>query len=324
MLETKHILVALADPAAKSSIAVSRAQEFASRTGATVTLFHSLYSPYVAGEQFYSPADLERDIEAAVFARRRELERLAKPLVAAGLTVHTRVRWDYPVHESIVREVIREKIDFVIVESHRHGAAARLVLSNTDWQLIRLCPCPVLLVKTARRYERPRVLVSVDPMHAHAKPAALDARLLTGGAELAERFGGKLHAAHFYMLTTPLATGFMVEPLPLPTAIAEQHARDVRKAFDALTARYELGSRRAHLRTGLPVDELPALAEEIDASVVVMGAVSRSGLKRLFIGHTAERVIDRLKCDVLVIKPEGFKTPVPRRAVNRPVVLPPL
>jgi universal stress protein E len=55
-----------------------------------------------------------------------------------------------------------------------------------------------------------------------------------------------------------------------------------------------------------------------------MGAVSRSGLKRLFIGHTAERVIDRLKCDVLIVKPEGFKTPVPKKAANRPVVLPPL
>jgi universal stress protein E len=324
MFESKHILVALADPAAKSSPAVARAQEIAAKTGARVTLFHSLYSPYVAGEQFYSPTDLQRDIEVAVNARKRDLERLAKPLLAAGVVTHARVRWDYPIHESIVREAMREDIDLVIVESHRHGAAARLVLTNTDWQLIRLCPCPVLLVKTSRRYDRARVLVSIDPMHAHAKPAALDARLLATGASFAETFGGKLHAAHFYMLTTPLATGFMVEPLPLPAEIAEQHARDVRGAFEALTSRYELGTRRAHLRTGVPVDELPDLAAEVDAHLVVMGAVSRSGLKRLFIGHTAERVIDRLKCDVLIVKPEGFKTPVPRRAVNRPVVLPPL
>jgi universal stress protein E len=324
MFESKHILVALADPAARSSPAVARAQEIAAKTGARVTLFHSLYSPYVAGEQFYSPSDLQRDIEAAVTARKRELERLAKPLIEAGIAAHVRVRWDYPIHESIVREAMREAVDLVVVGSHRHGAAARLVLSNTDWQLIRLCPCPVLLVKTTRRYDRPRVLVSVDPLHAHAKPAALDARLLATGGALAELFGGKLHAAHFYMLTTPLASGFMVEPLPLPAGIAEQHSRDVRAAFDELTAKYELGARRAHLRTGIPVDELPDLAEEIDANLVVMGAVSRSGLKRLFIGHTAERVIDRLKCDVLIVKPEGFKTPVPKKAANRPVVLPPL
>ena len=53
------------------------------------------------------------------------------------------------------------------------------------------------------------------------------------------------------------------------------------------------------------------------ASVVVMGAVSRSALTRLFIGHTAERVIDALKCDVLIVKPRRFKT----RVVPRPRLL---
>ena len=324
MLATRHILVALADPAANSSNAIVRATEIASQTGARVTLFHSLYSPYIAGEQFYTPGALQRDIEAAVNARKRALEHLAEPLTAAGIACNVRCRWDYPVHDSIVREVVREKVDLLILESHRHGAAARMVLGNTDWQLLRLCPCPVLLVKSARRYLRPRVLVCVDPLHAHAKPAALDQRLLATGKALAETFDGKLHAAHFYMLEVPLAAGFIVEPIPLPTGIAEQHASEVRKAFEQLIVGYALGARQAHLRQGLPIDELPALAAEIDAAVVVMGAVSRSGLKRLFIGHTAERVIDRLVCDVLVLKPDGFKTPVPRQATHRPVVVQPL
>jgi universal stress protein E len=55
-----------------------------------------------------------------------------------------------------------------------------------------------------------------------------------------------------------------------------------------------------------------------------MGAVSRSGLKRLFVGSTAERMIDHLGCDVLVLKPAGFKSPVSRRSSYRPVVLPPI
>jgi nucleotide-binding universal stress UspA family protein len=32
--------------------------------------------------------------------------------------------------------------------------------------------------------------------------------------------------------------------------------------------------------------------------------MSRSGLKRIFIGNTAERVLDGLQCDVLVVKPK--------------------
>jgi nucleotide-binding universal stress UspA family protein len=34
-----------------------------------------------------------------------------------------------------------------------------------------------------------------------------------------------------------------------------------------------------------------------------MGAMSRSGLKRIFIGNTAEQVLDSLQSDVLIVKP---------------------
>jgi universal stress protein E len=323
MTDARRILVAVADPEARRSLALARAAEFAARTGARVTVFHSLYSPYVASEQFFDSADLERDIAAAVNRVKEQLERLARPLTSAGVDAHVRCRWDYPVHDSIVREVVREQADLLILESHRHRAAARLVLSNTDWQLIRLCPCPLLLVKTQRAYDRGRVLVCVDPLHAHAKPTGLDTALLAAGAAVAECFGGRLHAAHFYD-PTPLGAGLPADPLPLPVALGEQRERDAADAFERLVARYDLGPRRAHLRTGWPVDALPELVAELDPRVVVMGAVSRSGLKRLFIGATAERVIDRLGCDVLVVKPADFRTPVPRRARPRPIMLPTL
>jgi universal stress protein E len=322
MLSTQHILVAIADADARPTAALARAAEIAKRTGARVTLFHSLYSPYLAGEQFYSAPELEADIEAAVNGRKKALERLAKPLAAAGIRTHVRCRWDYPVHDSIVREVVREKVDLLVLESHRHRALGRLLLGNTDWQLIRLCPCPVLLVKRARHYHRPRVLVAVDPLHAHAKPAPLDAALLAAGSDFAATFGGKLHALHCYVPMSTVLAGYMVDPMPLPVDVSARYEREVRTAFDRLVASHRLGARRAHLRAGLAVDVLPEAAEELGAQLVVMGAVSRSGLKRLFIGSTAERVIDHLTCDVLVVKPAGFRTPVPRRAANRPVILP--
>lgn len=323
-MKVKHILVAMADPAAKASPAVDKAAALARRLEAEVTLFHSVYSPYVAGEQFYSPDALQKDIEGAVNLRKSQLARLAETLGKAGIRVRVRVRWDYPVYESIVREVLREGVDLVVAESHRHTRAARVILSNTDWQLMRLSPCPVLFVKTARPYDRVRMLAAVDPLHAHDKPAALDREVLDAGAALAGAFNGKLHAVHAYMVGTPFTSGVLMDPVPLPVNVTEQHAAFVRKSFDALLAPYGLGARRAHLRAGAAAEEIPNVAEEVDAGVLVMGVVSRSGLRRLFIGSTAERVIDRVKCDVLVLKPPGFKTPVPRRAGYRPVVLPPL
>ena len=42
-----------------------------------------------------------------------------------------------------------------------------------------------------------------------------------------------------------------------------------------------------------------------------MGAVSRSRLREIFIGSTAERVLDRLPCDVLVISSADFREKLP-------------
>jgi len=43
-----------------------------------------------------------------------------------------------------------------------------------------------------------------------------------------------------------------------------------------------------------------------------MGAISRSGLKRLLIGNTAERVLEHLPCDLLIVKPARLITRLPR------------
>jgi universal stress protein E len=40
-----------------------------------------------------------------------------------------------------------------------------------------------------------------------------------------------------------------------------------------------------------------------------MGVIARRGFDRLFIGSTAERVLDRLPCDLFIVKPAGFKPP---------------
>ena len=42
-----------------------------------------------------------------------------------------------------------------------------------------------------------------------------------------------------------------------------------------------------------------------------MGAVSRSRLREVFIGSTAERVLDRLPCDVLVIRSADYREKLP-------------
>jgi nucleotide-binding universal stress UspA family protein len=64
------------------------------------------------------------------------------------------------------------------------------------------------------------------------------------------------------------------------------------------------------MRQGDPEDVIPdfVVAEGID--LIVMGTVARTGIAGLLIGNTAERLLRRLPCSVLAVKPDGFRSPV--------------
>jgi universal stress protein E len=323
MSTIKRILVAVADPGARSQPALAKAVQLARRLRAEVEVFHCLFDPQVQGELAYGRRILERDIEALVEVTRNRLERRAGALANADAPIRVCVRWDYPPHEAIIRQALRHKSDLVIVESHRHGRFARLFLTNTDWQLIRLCPVPLVLVKSSRPWKSAKVLAAVDPFHVHAKPAALDPRILKVGTQLTRALDGQLHAVHVYAPLIDYAMGVMTEPLPFRVngREAREHAKRVRRKVYAEARRFVANERRVLVTEGHPNRLLPRVVRRLGARIVVMGAVSRSAVNRLFIGSTAERVIDALACDVCVIKPPGFRTSVAARAPHLPVAV---
>ena len=137
------------------------------------------------------------------------------------------------------------------------------------------------------------LVAAVDPFHMDGKPASLDRAILHHAAALATALKTFLHAVH---VVTPWAP---VEKQPGKLLTDLARAAGIKRA-------------RTHLLAGIPDVLLPATARRLRAGVVAMGTVSRRGLKRLFIGNTAERVLDELKCDVLAIKPPHFHTHLPR------------
>jgi universal stress protein E len=53
---------------------------------------------------------------------------------------------------------------------------------------------------------------------------------------------------------------------------------------------------------GSPVQVIPDFLYENNTDLVIMGAVSRTGLERWLLGHTAEKVLDRITVDILIAK----------------------
>lgn len=289
----RTLLVVIGDPFAGEQPALAKAAALSLRSGARLVLLNTFMIPQPVHDV---PMDSRSQIIASAIRERRErLEALAANAGVRGAKCI--VTWDYPSHEAIVRQVAKIKPDVLLTASHRHGRLARWLLANTDWELIRQCPCPIWFVRSARMKQKQRILVAVDPFHAHDKPAALDERLVHAAGIAGDQFGGRVSLVHACQIPESARP---VRSLIL--ARAEQAVQD-------LAARHGVAPYACEVKAGKPEDIISTIERRDGADLLVMGAVSRSVDARPVIGNTAERVIDRVSCDLLVIKPARFKTP---------------
>lgn len=303
----RKILVAVKDPGARSQPGVDKAIRIAHTLGASIELFHALSNPVLLDvEQLTGNSLAELKREALLLSRKR-LDKLVEGATLLGVAASHAVAWDYPPHEAIVRAAGRFKADLIIAECHKGRRLAPWLVHLTDWELLRTSSIPVLLLKNAKPWGRAAIVAAVDPSHAHAKPSGLDREIVLQAGRLAQATRSALHLVH---ATYPSFVGLpgadpMVED-PLLAITYDLQIKQDRQEFGVFARETSVAASRRHLLDGDPVKAIPKAAQALKASVVVMGAVSRSGLKRVFIGNTAERVLNAMPCDVLVVKAPGF------------------
>jgi len=311
MKTLRRILVAIADLEGTHANVLRRAAALARATGAKVELFHAVAAPFLEAAPIgRTLMPLQLPPADSLILAQSNLEQIARSKLLQGCRVSAVAVTDKPAHEAIVRRAITSHADLVMTGTRRHGIADRMVLRHTDWELVRHCPVPLLLVKSDRRAGKSVVLAAIDPLHANAKPTRLDGRILDAAESINEVLKGTLHAIHAYMpLSVMLASG-VGEPLVWNTTqLDADYTKRVEREFDRELRPTGIPVRRRHLRIGNAAHELALCAKSIRATLVVMGAVSRSRLERLFVGSTAEQALDELPCDVLIIKPKGLKPP---------------
>jgi universal stress protein E len=78
------------------------------------------------------------------------------------------------------------------------------------------------------------------------------------------------------------------------------------QAVTELATQFAVPASQTHVQEGMPEDVIPRVASSIDAEMLVIGTIGRTGLSAAIIGNTAEHVIDRLDCDVLALRPDAI------------------
>ena len=166
----------------------------------------------------------------------------------------------------------------------------------------------MLLVKPQEWKPEPVIIVAVDPTHGSDRPAVLDKALLDEAAALTKATSGKLHVFHACDAATAYAVS--ADSIAFPVSVPVRELADSMRehhhtAMDELLQSWGKGvDYQTHFIEGETREALLSLIEEVDADIVVMGAVARGALQRMFLGSTAERVLDHIPCDLLVVKPD--------------------
>jgi universal stress protein E len=301
-----HNILVIVDPTAKQQAAVAKAAVLAEKFQARLDLF--VCDTKAARE--IRLAEHLRKSPAAPFEEnlRQVLDSLAAPLRERGIDVTTEVLAADPLHTALLDRVKRTCADLVVKDTHHHTVAQRTFLTNTDWELIRGCPVPLLLVKPAPWSSGHRIGAALDPGHLDDKPRLLDRCILEEATRLAKVLDGDLHAIHAYIPAAMIAVAVAAPPLvvDVPNETLAEERKAKLKELSALTSDYGLRTTNIHLETGAVPEVLCRLARECEIDIMVMGAVSRRALKRILIGSTAETVLEQLPCDLMVVKGPNF------------------
>lgn len=292
-MSDRTILVVVDPAATGEQPVIARSAWLAERVAARLELCIADFDTELEAGPLWG-ASLPRPRDQVMEAHRRTLEALAEPLRERGLDVGVEVVWEHPLSEALLRAIEARRPWLVAKDTEVGGPLRRTLFSNTDWDLIRSCPVPLLLVKPRALAAKPRVIAAIDPLHEHDKPGLLNEAIYGLAVLLADATGGELHAVH--SCSPPMG-------IDLPSDVADQLAEQHRQAFAEFLVSHPVPDGHAKLLPGPPAESLVRAAEDLEADLMVMGAVSRRGLTRWFIGSTAERILDRLPCDLVIVKP---------------------
>jgi len=179
--------------------------------------------------------------------------------------------------QAIVDEASGKKVDMIIVGRHGRTGLMKVLMGQVAARVIAHAPCKVLVVPKAARIEYSNILVAIDGS-AHSNAA------LTEAIAIAKRCGSHLIALSAMRDETERQE-------------AENYAN---KAGDL--AQKEGVSAEAVTPTGRSFNAIVETAGGRGVDLIVMGTYGKTGVKKLLMGSSTEKVIGNAGCAVLVVK----------------------
>ena len=203
------------------------------------------------------------------------LERLAATPRANGMEVECEVEWNDDWRHAIGVAAARQNSSILIKNMTQHSRFVRMVRETSDWTLIRECHCPMLLVKTGRRFQMRNLLVAVKHSPDDETYEKANDDILAAANRMADELGAKLHAVTCY----------------------DAEVRPDRQRF---ADRCGLPRNQVSAAAGSPEKIIAETAAQQGSDLLVIARVARPENPSA-VGKTARKVIDEIDTEVLVL-----------------------
>lgn len=269
------------------------------------------------------PFSTEPFSEKSTTEQQKKLQVLVNTL-EQKIEIHTKILAGTSFLE-IIREVLRNKHDLVI-KTAVSGTLMDRVFGSDDMHLLRKCPCPVWLIKSKSPQNYQRILAAVDVDNFYQKEELntqhlLNLQIIEMASSLALSEFSELHIVNAWeaigedLLRSAYVGGQEIDVLAYVETERQQHQYNLNTLMNEIMNKLGRNALnylkpKAHLLKGSANKKIPLLAKNIEADLVVMGTVARTGISGFFMGNTAETILNQLNCSVLTVKPIGFETPI--------------
>ena len=242
----------------------------------------------------------------------RNLKQFVSGFQRAGIQINSKTIFGTPFIK-IIQEVLRSRYDLVMITAEGREGVKEALFGNTTKHLMRKCPCPVWVIKPGQPNHFNRILAAVDLVKGDHERAVLAKKIMELATSLAQSRQSELLIMHTWSLFGESILkgrgGISNEDID---KLLQETQDDHRQWLIELIQQHSMEDLKSavYLLKGDAGTLINYLAQVKEVDLIVMGTVSRAGLSGLFIGNTAEKVLQQAKCSMLTVKPEGFVSPV--------------
>jgi len=305
-MPASDVVLAVVEPDVVPQEVVERSAWLAERTGCELALLLCDADVTALANDFFVSSETKEIAKSMRAIQREMLEDLATPARARSIRVSLQVLEERPIADAVLQRALDMNPRFVVKGTQYHSDARRAIFVDTDWFLIRTCPYPLWLVKPHEMSAKPLIIAAVDPVPEDDAATPLDQAIVKHAQALAAKTGGEVHLLHSYQPLKGIGAEATrtFKPIRLPVdELSQRIAEEHRRRLDALAAANGIAKSHTHQLPGAARDVIPFVARDRKADLVVMGAIARWSLQRAVVGSTAEKVLDHLPCDILIVRP---------------------